>query len=120
LLDSGANYPSDFSDRAEYKAPVGEATDLLSHLKEILIISKNKMSWMSNVPTTPEPDDYPDRSIADTLKTKALAYGFVALVFGIFTIGTILIPDPVPFVDEVGGLFVTAFASQKAIKQASN
>lgn len=60
--------------------------------------------------------DESEADITEILKYKALAYGFVALIFGLLSIVTILIPDPILFIDEVVAVLVTVFSSQKALK----
>lgn len=70
----------------------------------------------SGSPAPPTDRDESGTDVAEALKYKALAYGFVALVFGMLSVVTIIIPDPVLFIDEVGFVLMTVFSSQKALK----
>lgn len=52
------------------------------------------------------------------LKAKALAYGFVALIFGLAFLVDITVPDPLPFLDEALFLLATAFSARAAANEA--
>lgn len=88
---------------------------IIDWYEEIFIYYTVVFFVMSYVPDSPRTDR---QSIHKALKTKALAYGFVALVLGALSVISIILIDPVPFVEEVGLVLGTLLTSRAAIKQA--
>lgn len=58
------------------------------------------------------------KSSSQLLKVKALAYGFMALVFGALWLLTMVVPDPLPLIDEIISLLATAFTAREAVNAA--